>query len=479
MQAAFGDFNGDGQTWLAALGPNALRVRSADRDSVVFALPHEVLAGGPIISMAVGDIDLDGDDDIAYLTEGGFVVGKSLGCEDDCRFEFSARYDADLKTIALRDMDGDGYLDVVGLATGRRTAQVHYLQGDAPVAMVVVDGLSALDTASKDMGIADLDGDGFLDLVFAGADPLDVIGLALSRAQRTFMPTAIVPFAGDPNGLIVTDFNADGAVDVIATPENTVNSGDVAVWLRPAPQTQMHWLTDMHGPVSVPPGQARTLSVGAARMFLRSAGMRVHATTALTDARFVLTDPSGQAVDLGGPPANTTTLLGLSDVVDGDVNRWLERGEWQLEITNTGAEPLVIDDFAMVVRGDYQAGCEAATIDGASYLFCAQKLTFDDARAYCQRQGRDLVVPNTDAKNRAVFEHARRLLPSRYWIGLTDREVARDFRWIDDSPVTDLSFNAGQPNHLFAEECVYARVDLDGGRWHDARCGLRNTFVCE
>lgn len=479
-QVAFGDFGGDGVHRIAAIGDDLLTIKAngVQPQHLDLAAPasHGMLRHG----LATGDIDLDGRDDIAYSTDDGVIIGLSRGCDPTCRFDFGDPIEPALRTLELRDMDGDGHLDLVGLET-ERIARVHFLLGAGPVATVQVNGFVAEAVDTYDLGIDDLDGDGRLDLIFAGNVPVDVLGLTLQTSARGFAETTAVPFAGDPRGIVVDDLNNDGSADIVALPGRRVDSGDVAVWLRPAPQTLQHRLTDMRGPVTIAPGAAQTLTVGAARMFLRSAGLHVHATSpaGLVDARFSLTDPNGVTVILDAPPAATTAQLGVIDAVDGDVNRWLERGEWQLEITNTGAQALVIDDFAVLARGDYQAGCEAAIVDGTRYLFCAQRLTFDDARAHCQSRGRDLVIPDTNAKNLAVQAHARATLPGRYWIGLTDRAVERDFAWIDGRPDGDFNFNAGEPNHGAGQDCVYARLDLDGGVWHDFRCDARLAFVCE
>lgn len=149
------------------------------------------------------DIDGDGKLDLLYVKlESQWPLRWRAG-QGDGRFgrELSSRF-ASLRTYAVGDADGDGRKDVA--AVRRQSGRVTLLHcqppeaGAGPLALTTVSQVPfdhIADEDRRDMGLADLDGDGRLDLVvtepsaaralvFSGVDGTPVVNAALLGASH-------------------------------------------------------------------------------------------------------------------------------------------------------------------------------------------------------------------------------------------------------------------------------------------------------
>ncbi|KAM6963927.1 C-type lectin domain family 4 member E-like [Tautogolabrus adspersus] len=72
------------------------------------------------------------------------------------------------------------------------------------------------------------------------------------------------------------------------------------------------------------------------------------------------------------------------------------------------------------------------------YYFSSRTLTWGSSRAWCQTQGGDLLVIDSEPEQIFIFESSRALQQSgsRLWIGMTDAEVEGEWSWVDGSSVT-------------------------------------------
>ncbi|XP_019365235.1 PREDICTED: C-type Lectin CRL-like [Gavialis gangeticus] len=66
------------------------------------------------------------------------------------------------------------------------------------------------------------------------------------------------------------------------------------------------------------------------------------------------------------------------------------------------------------------------------------------------------------------------------WIGLYDRQHNRSWRWTDDSAVSYLSWDRGQPNNVRnIEYCAASCIHSGFQRWHDYPCATEFAFLCK
>ena len=63
------------------------------------------------------------------------------------------------------------------------------------------------------------------------------------------------------------------------------------------------------------------------------------------------------------------------------------------------------------------------------------------------------------------------------WIGLTDQTSENSFVWSDESPVSYVNWNGGEPNNVNSENCV--QMKMKDGSWNDAHCVDKISSICE
>lgn len=123
------------------------------------------------------------------------------------------------RAIAVADVTGDGWPDLILAGTGRGSVTVipsHGVEdGDGgerfrPARDYVVVG------GPFDIRIGDLNRDGRLDIAVANADS-DSVTLLFNSGNGHFAAPINLPVAGNPRGIALGDFNRDGALDIAVT----------------------------------------------------------------------------------------------------------------------------------------------------------------------------------------------------------------------------------------------------------------------
>ena len=250
-QCRLADLNGDGVTDLAAIVTVAnmesrVRVYLGDHTRR-FKEAGETPLPGIAASVELGDLNGDGAIDAVVS---GWRNAAADGCPNRVllndgkgRFTDAAQpLDEEMRHshgLALGDVDRDGDLDVVLVTQGTPSARLYLNDGKGRFTAGRTLGTSSVEK----VGLADLNGDGSLDIFLACIGPDEVW---LNDGRGTFEDSRLRLGKDWSWELAVGDFNGDGRPDVFvvnlgvdrtAPPENMMRSRPAEVWLNSGRRT--------------------------------------------------------------------------------------------------------------------------------------------------------------------------------------------------------------------------------------------------
>jgi len=199
---------------------------------VEFPAPPPGSLTSKFVSLAIADLNQDGNPDIVGLAPGYLAVLKGNG---DGTFQTAATYAAPIyeegpDSLIVADIDGDGNLDVVigngdagliGPSADTQSIFVLLGNGDCTLQGSAFVGVGAVGGNHSQMAVADFDSDGKPDVLFN-----DQYGeLYLSVNQGNFEFTTSSPVAAGFGYPVAADVNGDGKPDLVGTDNLSGNTG--------------------------------------------------------------------------------------------------------------------------------------------------------------------------------------------------------------------------------------------------------------
>ena len=220
LSLAVGDLNGDGVPDLVATcfppgGPTTVVVLLGNGDGTFRALPLVVPGGFYPGGVGVGDLNADGNPDLAVVA--GNSIDVFLG-NGDGTFRTPVSYPtlADSTPPAIVDVNGDGVPDLVTLYGNSSLVAILPGNGDGTFRPYYTVGTGAYVAA---LAVADLNGDGIPDLVTGGGGSFfsnGAVRVLIGNGDGSFQSPTPYTAAGGIQALAVADVNGDGKADCVA-----------------------------------------------------------------------------------------------------------------------------------------------------------------------------------------------------------------------------------------------------------------------
>jgi hypothetical protein len=238
-----------------AFGGRGLAAILRNRGDGTFPAPETVQLGeftGGAVGIAAADVTGDGwpdllaaqgRDQLWTLVRGNGAGGFAQTAESWKSGEFPA-------AVHAADMDGDGDLDVINVAKGSQTANVHPNLGQGVFAHAHTTPMTALSIAPAFASLlrtGDLDRDGDLDAVIGyGSFFSEEWGIAvrLGNGDGTFGALAKYPTPVWPERIALADLEGDGDLDVL--------------WLDDQFDKAVHWNVNLGNGTFGPPSSGPT-----------------------------------------------------------------------------------------------------------------------------------------------------------------------------------------------------------------------------
>lgn len=237
LYVAVGDLDGDGKPELVLANTNSDLVgvfRNTFTSGAIttssFAPRVDFPTGQYPSGVAIGDVDGDGKPEIITANSGGTIsvlrstatIGALTSTSFAPKVDFAAG--ARPEAIAIADMDGDGKLDIVVSNSDYNAGSVSILRNTATAGTILSSSLSgkvsfATGSYSSGMSIGDVDGDGKPDIAVANRYSNNVSVLLNTATSGSIAASSLTKTdytsGVEPSDVAISDLDNDGKPDLV------------------------------------------------------------------------------------------------------------------------------------------------------------------------------------------------------------------------------------------------------------------------
>jgi hypothetical protein len=190
-----------------------------------FAASNDIATGDGPRSVAIADINRDGFEDLVVVHSNANVVVVQL--QDPAKagtyqMPLTVPVGTDPRSVAVADLNGDGRLDLAVANRSDGTVSVRFQDSTAALSFSSASDLTA-DTNPTFVVAGDLNRDGLIDLAVANEGSVVTIHLQDSNNIGQFIAAAQIDADSAPVGLALGDFNSDGFTDIAVANQNSNN----------------------------------------------------------------------------------------------------------------------------------------------------------------------------------------------------------------------------------------------------------------
>jgi len=246
FSTAIGDLDGDGKSDLAATnyGTNTLSIfrNTGSSGTISYAPKVDFTTGSLPYSVAIGDLDGDGKADLAVNNYASSTVSVFHNTSSIGTISFDPKVDFGTGVlpyaVAINDFDGDGKADIVTSNDNNSVSILRNTGSPGSISYAAkVDFTTP--TAPFFVSIADLDGDGKVDLVTPNNTSTSISVFRNTSTPGIISVAAKVDFTTgiNPTSVAIGDMDLDGKADLAVTNyssstvsvfRNTSNSGTIS-----------------------------------------------------------------------------------------------------------------------------------------------------------------------------------------------------------------------------------------------------------
>jgi hypothetical protein len=204
---------------------------AVDPGEFCFDAPQAFTVGDNPRSLSPGDLDGDGDLDIAIANGGDSNVSLLInnGAGQFTPFDDRFAVGANPQSIEAVDVDGDDLADIITSDESAGTVSVLINQGNLTFAQRVVLDTGGVGFRPYTVTVADINGDGRKDVVVANVfdtAPFGRIALFFQELGGTFSAAQQIDAGATalkPRAVFLADFDGDGDLDIATANENSNN----------------------------------------------------------------------------------------------------------------------------------------------------------------------------------------------------------------------------------------------------------------
>ena len=165
-------------------------------------------------SFVLKDLDGDGNEDLIAVNSLSQELTVVLN-QNNAGFGNEATYSlSDFDYLSFRDLDSDGDLDLLTSTENQQSFSISFNQGDGTLADTAEFNFN---NSVQHLALKDLDGDGLLDLTGAYDLGQRELFVALGQEGNSYGPTTNYSLDATPDRLWLEDVDENGVLDLIAT----------------------------------------------------------------------------------------------------------------------------------------------------------------------------------------------------------------------------------------------------------------------